>query len=142
MQDHYEGMAKSKEHVIARLKDHRDAMVENFNLFQKASVDAIQALDVAIAKEAEALHHLYGMIQGRSVASAAPAAPSTSVATPVSAPQEEAPAVDASAVVMPGPGAPGLMAQVSEMVEANGTRTITQPNGASVTFDAAGNIVQ
>lgn len=95
------------------LTAHRADAVHNVQLFQEKVIEAVKLLDSVLGAEGEKLQHLFNMQNGRPAAQTAPQG----------APQEQtkqAPVANTVEVSEPPP----VQAQVAEVVEANGQRTI------------------
>ncbi len=116
---------------VSRLREYRTNMGAHLNLMNGKSVEAIRNQDAVIACEGEALHHLFGMMQGRPLApvQAAPQAAPPIAGTVV--PEQGPPARAETIVPEQGPPAPGMTSQVSEVITADGVKT-TFENGVAV----------
>lgn len=149
----YADAIQAAQHLIARLSAHREAIVSHFDAYQKGAVqqvqvfdqllssltwltahradcvhnvqhfqekvvEAVKLLDQVVGAEGEKLQHLFNMQNGR----AAPPsqAPQGSPQEQAQAQQKPAPVPNTVEVTQP----PEVQAQVAEVQEANGQRTI------------------
>lgn len=118
----YADAIQATQHIIARLTTHRADMVHNFQLFQEKAIEAVKLIDQTLASEGEKLQHLFNMQNGRPApqaqAQAAPQGQPQAQAQPQQ--QQQAPIANTVEVTQPPP----VQAQVAEVIEANGQRTI------------------